>query len=178
MAALAEVRDHLRERGRLEEGFHADVVVFDPDEIGLGETYTKYDLPAGAGRLYADARGVEHVFTNGVEIVRDGEDTGARPGPRILAVPNDLDTVREDVLDAPRIGVEAPGAGRQVVFRVGLAEADLVGIEDDHVRMEALFEAPALTQMITNFREGCHAGILKVSERSRSCMPPHGSKFG
>ena len=70
----------LRERGRLEEGFHADVVVFDPDEIGLGETYTKYDLPAGAGRLYADARGVEHVFTNGVEIVRDGEDTGARPG--------------------------------------------------------------------------------------------------
>ncbi len=70
----------LRERGRLEEGFHADVVVFDPDEVGLGETYTKYDLPAGAGRLYADARGVEHVFTNGVEIVRDGEDTGARPG--------------------------------------------------------------------------------------------------
>ena len=70
----------LRERGRLEEGFHADVVVFDPEEIGLGETYTKYDLPAGAGRLYADARGVEHVFTNGVEIVRNGEDTGARPG--------------------------------------------------------------------------------------------------
>ena len=56
------------------------MVVFDPDEVGLGETYTRYDLPAGAGRLYADARGVEHVFTNGVEIVRDGEDTGARPG--------------------------------------------------------------------------------------------------
>lgn len=70
----------LRDRGRLEEGFHGDVVVFDPAKVGLGETYTKYDLPAGAGRLYADARGVEHVFTNGVEIVRDGEDTGARPG--------------------------------------------------------------------------------------------------
>ncbi len=70
----------LRERGRLEEGFHADVVVFDPEKVGLGETYTKFDLPAGAGRLYADARGIEHVFTNGVEIVRDGEDTGARPG--------------------------------------------------------------------------------------------------
>ena len=70
----------LRERGRLEVGYHADVVVFDADEIGLGETYTKYDLPAGAGRLYADANGVEHVFANGVEIVRHGEDTGARPG--------------------------------------------------------------------------------------------------
>jgi N-acyl-D-aspartate/D-glutamate deacylase len=70
----------LRERGRLEEGFHADVVVFDPEEIGLGETYTRYDLPAGAGRLYADANGIEHVFANGVEIVRHGDDTGARPG--------------------------------------------------------------------------------------------------
>ncbi len=70
----------LRERGRIEEGWHADIVVFDPDEIGLGETYTKYDLPAGAGRLYADAKGVEHVFANGIEIVRDGKDTGARPG--------------------------------------------------------------------------------------------------
>ncbi len=70
----------LRERGRLEEGFYADVVVFDPDEIGLGETYTRYDLPTGAGRLYADANGVEHVFANGVEIVRHGSDTGARPG--------------------------------------------------------------------------------------------------
>jgi N-acyl-D-aspartate/D-glutamate deacylase len=70
----------LRERGRLEEGFHADVVVFDPEQIGLGATYTKFDLPAGAGRLYAEAEGVEHVFANGVEIVREGKDTGARPG--------------------------------------------------------------------------------------------------
>ena len=70
----------LRERGRLEEGFHADVVVFDADTVGLGETYTRYDLPAGAGRLYADASGIDHVFANGVEIIRDGEDTGARPG--------------------------------------------------------------------------------------------------
>jgi N-acyl-D-aspartate/D-glutamate deacylase len=70
----------IRERGRLEEGWHADVVVFDADEIGLGETYTKFDLPAGAGRLYADANGVEHVLVAGVEIIRKGEDTGSRPG--------------------------------------------------------------------------------------------------
>ena len=70
----------LRERGRLEPGFHADVVVFDADTVGLGETYTRYDLPGGAGRLYADANGIDHVFANGVEIVRDGQDTGARPG--------------------------------------------------------------------------------------------------
>jgi N-acyl-D-aspartate/D-glutamate deacylase len=70
----------LRERGRLEVGWHADVVVFDPETVGLGETYTKFDLPGGAGRLYADAKGIDHVFANGVEIVSHGKDTGARPG--------------------------------------------------------------------------------------------------
>ncbi len=70
----------LKERGRLEVGWHADVVVFDLETVGLGETYTKFDLPGGAGRLYADAKGIDHVFANGVEIISHGKDTGARPG--------------------------------------------------------------------------------------------------
>ncbi|MYH87484.1 MAG: amidohydrolase family protein, partial [Acidimicrobiaceae bacterium] len=82
----------LRDRGRLEEGFFADVVVFDAETVGLGETYTKYDLPTGAGRLYADATGIEHVIANGVEIVRAGEDTGARPGV-VLRSGRDTETV-------------------------------------------------------------------------------------
>ncbi|MEZ4280991.1 MAG: D-aminoacylase [Myxococcota bacterium] len=81
-----------KERGRLEVGWRADVVVFDPETIGLGETYTKFDLPAGAGRLYADAKGVDHVFANGVEIVSHGKDTGARPGT-ILRSGRDTRTV-------------------------------------------------------------------------------------
>jgi N-acyl-D-aspartate/D-glutamate deacylase len=70
----------LIERGRLEEGWHADVVVFDPATIGVGETYTKFDLPEDAGRLYADAIGIEHVFVNGVEIIEGQDHTGAFPG--------------------------------------------------------------------------------------------------
>jgi N-acyl-D-aspartate/D-glutamate deacylase len=70
----------LKERGRLEEGWHADVVVFDEASVDCGPTYTRFDLPAGAGRLYADAEGIEHVLVNGVRIVRGREDTGARPG--------------------------------------------------------------------------------------------------
>ena len=82
----------LKDRGRLVPGWHADVVVFDPERVGLGETYTKYDLPAGAGRLYAEANGIEHVFANGVEIIRAGEDTGSRPGA-ILKSGRDTETV-------------------------------------------------------------------------------------
>ncbi len=81
-----------KERGRLEVGWHADVVVFDPETIGLGETYTKFDLPAGAGRLYADAKGIDHVFANGTLIVSHGKDTGARPGT-ILRSGRDTRTV-------------------------------------------------------------------------------------
>jgi len=82
----------LRERGRLAAGWFADVTVFDADAIGCGPTYTRYDLPAGAGRLYADADGVEHVLVNGVEIVRGREHTGAWPGT-VLRSGRDTDTV-------------------------------------------------------------------------------------
>ena len=82
----------LKERGRLQEGWHADVVVFDANTIGCGEVHTRFDLPAGAGRLYALAEGIEHVFVNGTEIIRNGQQTGARPGT-ILRSGRDTETV-------------------------------------------------------------------------------------
>jgi N-acyl-D-aspartate/D-glutamate deacylase len=82
----------LRERGRLEEGWRADVVVFDADQIACGPTYTRFDLPGGVGRLYADAEGIEHVLVNGVEIIRSGQHTGALPGT-VLRSGRDTETV-------------------------------------------------------------------------------------
>ena len=82
----------LRHRGRLAEGWWADVVVFDPAEIGHGPERTRYDLPAGAPRLYADGTGVEHVLVNGTEVVRHNALTGERPG-RVLRSGRDTDTV-------------------------------------------------------------------------------------
>lgn len=70
----------LRDRGRLALGHHADVVVFDPAKIGPGTVHTRYDLPGGAGRLFAGADGIAHVLVNGIEIVRGQELTDARPG--------------------------------------------------------------------------------------------------
>jgi N-acyl-D-aspartate/D-glutamate deacylase len=82
----------IRERGRLQEGWHADVVVFDPEHVAAGPIHTREDLPGGAYRLYADAEGIQHVVVNGTEIIRGGEHTGALPGT-IFRSGRDTDTV-------------------------------------------------------------------------------------
>ena len=82
----------LRERGRVAEGWHADLVVFDADRIGPGPIHTRHDLPAGAGRLYAEAEGIDSVLVGGSEIVRGKECTRERPGT-ILRSGRDTETV-------------------------------------------------------------------------------------
>jgi len=70
----------LRERGLLRTGWHADIVVFDPQTVGSGPVHMRPDLPCNEPRIYADAYGIDHVFVNGVQIIRDGQHTQARPG--------------------------------------------------------------------------------------------------
>jgi N-acyl-D-aspartate/D-glutamate deacylase len=70
----------LRERGRLEVGYHADVVVFDPETVGAEAATLVNDLPGGSARLTSGAEGVEHVFVNGIETVTKNQPTGATPG--------------------------------------------------------------------------------------------------
>jgi len=82
----------IRERGRLTEGWHADLVVFDPATIKPGPVSWRNDLPADAGRLYAEAEGIAHVITNGTEIVRGTQLTGNNPGT-LLRSGRDTETV-------------------------------------------------------------------------------------
>lgn len=70
----------LRERGRIEEGWYADVVVFDPETVGADHASLVNDLPGGTARLTADAQGVTRVLVNGVVTVADNAATGATPG--------------------------------------------------------------------------------------------------
>jgi len=84
----------LLERGEMKIGYHADVVVFDPETVATGEVYTRYDLPGTRehGRLYADAIGIDAVVVNGTLMVRDNVTTGALPG-KVLRSGKDTETV-------------------------------------------------------------------------------------
>ena len=52
----------LKERGCIAPGWHADLVMFDPATVDHGPERTRYDLPAGAPRLVADAKGITSVW--------------------------------------------------------------------------------------------------------------------
>ncbi|MEM9001793.1 MAG: D-aminoacylase [Bacteroidota bacterium] len=62
---------NLKKRGELKEGYFADVVVFDPEKVTDKATFQQ---------PHQYAEGVVHVFVNGVQVLHDGDHTGATPG--------------------------------------------------------------------------------------------------
>ena len=82
----------LRQRGRVAEGWFADLVVFDPDRITSEPARARNDLPAHGERLYAEARGVAHLFVNGREVIANDGFTGDLGGT-LLRSGRDTETV-------------------------------------------------------------------------------------
>jgi N-acyl-D-aspartate/D-glutamate deacylase len=70
----------LKDRGRLAEGYIADIAIFDPETVTSEDATLVKDLPGESARLTAGSVGMDHVIVAGVEIVRDGKATGATPG--------------------------------------------------------------------------------------------------
>jgi N-acyl-D-amino-acid deacylase len=61
----------LDRRGALKRGYFADVVIFDPAKI---QDHATYERP------HQYSTGVTHVFVNGVQVLKNGEHTGVKPG--------------------------------------------------------------------------------------------------
>jgi len=70
----------LRDRGRLQTGCAADIVIFDPHRIRGGQLHTARDLPGQQPRLIQQAEGIRLVIVNGEVILEEGKNTGAMPG--------------------------------------------------------------------------------------------------
>ena len=71
LTSLPAATLRVKERGQLTPGYLADVVVFDPKTIGDRATYAQ---------PHQYSSGVRHVWVNGVQVLKDGEHTGAKPG--------------------------------------------------------------------------------------------------
>jgi len=71
LTSLPATNLSIKQRGWLKPGYYADVVVFDPATIRDNATYAKPQQLAN---------GVEDLFVNGVQVMKDGIHTGAKPG--------------------------------------------------------------------------------------------------
>ncbi|MYH67990.1 MAG: amidohydrolase family protein, partial [Dehalococcoidia bacterium] len=71
----------LNDRGVLKPGMKGDVNVIDLERLQLRAPELAHDLPADGRRLVQRAEGFVATIVSGEVIMRDGEDTGARPGP-------------------------------------------------------------------------------------------------
>jgi N-acyl-D-amino-acid deacylase len=74
----------LEDRGRLEPGKVADLVIFDPETVEPLPLQTLDDIPGGGTRMTKGARSISWVIVGGEPIVENGAPTGATPG-RVLA---------------------------------------------------------------------------------------------
>jgi N-acyl-D-amino-acid deacylase len=71
MTTLPATNLKLVKRGSLKVGNYADVVVFDPAQV---QDKATFEMP------HQYAQGIDHVFVNGVQVLNNGNHTGATPG--------------------------------------------------------------------------------------------------
>jgi N-acyl-D-aspartate/D-glutamate deacylase len=70
-----------KDRGALLEGYAADIMIYDYEDLGFDRKYRiAHDLPGGDWRQTLPARGISHVIVNGEVTVEHGDVTGAVPG--------------------------------------------------------------------------------------------------
>jgi N-acyl-D-aspartate/D-glutamate deacylase len=73
----------IKNRGRIELGCKADLVLLDPDTVACGDKQVVNDLPSGGKRFVTPAAGIHATFVNGTMLYQNGEYVGGLPG-RVL----------------------------------------------------------------------------------------------
>ena len=71
LSSLPATNLGIKQRGFLKPGYYGDVVVFDPATV---QDHATFEKPKQL------ATGVDDVFVNGVQVLKDGKHTGAKPG--------------------------------------------------------------------------------------------------
>lgn len=71
LAKVAATNLHIQKRGELKVGNYADILIFDPAKVKDKATYEN---------PHQYAEGMQHVWVNGVQVLKEGEHTGAKPG--------------------------------------------------------------------------------------------------
>lgn len=74
----------IQDRGRLVPGAHADLILFDPDAIGISKTKRIRDLPADGDRLVREAPGLLGTWVNGVQVFDGADYTDVTPPGEVL----------------------------------------------------------------------------------------------
>jgi N-acyl-D-amino-acid deacylase len=77
LTALPASNLKIKKRGKIENGFFADLVIFNPEEI---KDLATFENP------HQYAVGMVHVFVNGTQVLQNGEHTNAKPG-RVIRGP-------------------------------------------------------------------------------------------
>ena len=70
----------LADRGLLQAGYRADLVLFDAERVRPAMPTVEADLPGGARRLVQKAEGIAATIVNGVVTLENGRSTGRLPG--------------------------------------------------------------------------------------------------
>ncbi|VAV86271.1 N-acyl-D-amino-acid deacylase, partial [hydrothermal vent metagenome] len=71
LTSLPATNLKIKKRGALKIGYFADLAIFNPETIQDHATFAK---------PHQFSTGMEHVFVNGVQVLKDGEHTGELPG--------------------------------------------------------------------------------------------------
>ena len=66
--------------------------MLDAEHVGSEPAASRFDLPGGGERLYAEGRGIEYVLVGGREVAASGELTGELAGT-LLRSGRDTETV-------------------------------------------------------------------------------------